>query len=71
MGLLTQVSFRFSDLILFTKFGQQDLRQVYQNRLERHLTVFCIDPTVVYYVHTSIPPSVIQVKVWIFKKIFL
>ena len=29
----------------------QDLQQVYQNQSERHLTVFCIDPIVVYYVN--------------------
>ena len=29
----------------------QDLRQVYQNRLERHLTVLCIDLIVVYYIN--------------------
>ena len=39
--------FRFASLLFDQKF-QTDLHQVYQNRLKRHLTVFCIDPIVVY-----------------------
>ena len=37
----------------FDQVFLQDLRQVYQNRSECHLTVFCINPIVVYYGNQS------------------
>ena len=33
--------------------------QMYQNRLERHLTVFCIDPIVVYFVNLQLKIAIL------------
>ena len=39
--------------VVFLKLFLQDLRQVYQNRSEHHLTIFCINLIVVYYINQS------------------